>query len=891
MDSVAPIGATIANDIDNKSDKPQDKSNSATSTGNDVDTKPSRVKTYVVEDEHIVPFLLRVLLLTVLSILPALVFGVLFTYIGWGATVHKFLVQQIMYARMLGAFGAFIFIWLYVLDFSYWNGIFFICLKNILLLTSGLSIYGSGIFFAKEYPSMPLLLFLLSCPSYYALLRVALFRKVVLPHFLIALAYALFIGGSMGLGIWVWWVQTTGWFWPGKSDHVKIQFYEFMDCELPPHVNSTVILPSAPKLKSCQSAFLLWSGLMIASFSVISFSFVSYFLGKSLQAKSAKKAGTMARVFSVLMMIGFAGMWTAGSIAGSSLSMSNMVMTFSFGFLVCAVASVAGTVGVKNAHGEFINSKLAKRLSGAMKSDWAKAMLFFTSPLYIMFLLLSMLNQFFRVYLTPCTNRLLNDNDKLVGWKKSWTTMAVHRQIDGLMKWEWTSVLKKVQFIGILYFSFSVIIGKITYIILSELNVMLQSYPLWMVTIIFFSVGLTMFLNPAIPGVPVYLVGGVLLVGSAEVTFGFWIGAVYTCFVCFFIKLTAVAMQQKCFGEKLGSKVWVRQIVGVNSISIRAIKLILEKPGLNMAKVSILCGGPDWPTSVLTGILRLSVVQMQIGTLPIMGLIAPCVFAGAFQLKAGTNVLYTSLSTVALGAASGSQSLALLAAMFYIDKTVSARREELEKIPDDVEVKLADERSAEKAKRVREITQWKSAAPHARFLLIIGAVASNIYCLVFGFASSRCFENYAITDTVKDKLNGSTFNIVRGMFGWSIIGLVGFSILTYYLIGMWANKLLQKHSHDDDEVPHPFVAKEVVTQSKTKIAPRWHDTNEEHNRRIEKMDGATSNYNQNDSNVADGSNNNESVKFINEKKIITNTTINEETSNSNSTNAKTLVHL
>ena len=325
---------------------------------------------------------------------------------------------------------------------------------------------------------MPLLLFLLSCPSYYALLRVTLFRKVVLPHFLVALAYALFVGGSIGLGIWAWWVQSTGWFWPGKSDHVKIQFYEFMDCELPPHVNSTVILPSAPKLKACQSAFLLWSGLMIASFSVITFSFVSYFLGKSLQTKSTKKAGTMARVFSVLMMIGFAGMWTAGSIAGSSLSMSNMVMTFSFGFLICAIASVAGTVGFKNAHGEFVNSKLAKRLSSVMKSDWAKAMLFFTSPLYIMFLLLSMLNQFFRVYLTPCTNRLLNDNDKLVGWKKSWTTAAVHRQIDSLMEWEWTSVLKKVQFIGILYFSFSVIIGKITYIVLSELNVMLQSYPL-----------------------------------------------------------------------------------------------------------------------------------------------------------------------------------------------------------------------------------------------------------------------------------------------------------------------------------------------------------------------------------------------------------------------------
>ena len=34
------------------------------------------------------------------------------------------------------------------------------------------------------------------------------------------------------------------------------------------------------------------------------------------------------------------------------------------------------------------------------------------------------------------------------------------------------------------------------------------------------------------------------------------------------------------------------------------------------SQVSILCGGPDWPTSVLAGILRLSLVECEIGTLP-----------------------------------------------------------------------------------------------------------------------------------------------------------------------------------------------------------------------------------------------------------------------------------
>jgi hypothetical protein len=42
-----------------------------------------------------------------------------------------------------------------------------------------------------------------------------------------------------------------------------------------------------------------------------------------------------------------------------------------------------------------------------------------------------------------------------------------------------------------------------------------------------------------------------------------------TSLVCWCIKLNAVAMQQKCFGEYLGDRVWIRSFVGVNSLSIR----------------------------------------------------------------------------------------------------------------------------------------------------------------------------------------------------------------------------------------------------------------------------------------------------------------------------------
>ena len=43
------------------------------------------------------------------------------------------------------------------------------------------------------------------------------------------------------------------------------------------------------------------------------------------------------------------------------------------------------------------------------------------------------------------------------------------------------------------------------------------------------------------------------------------------------------------------------------------IDLFRARPGMSFGKCMILCGGPDWPTSVLAGILRLSLVQCTIG--------------------------------------------------------------------------------------------------------------------------------------------------------------------------------------------------------------------------------------------------------------------------------------
>ena len=63
------------------------------------------------------------------------------------------------------------------------------------------------------------------------------------------------------------------------------------------------------------------------------------------------------------------------------------------------------------------------------------------------------------------------------------------------------------------------------------------------------------------------------------------------------------------------------------------MRYILSQPGVTVAKASILCGGPDWPTSVLCGLLSLNCCSMLIGLTPIILFTTPGTLMGAFMTE------------------------------------------------------------------------------------------------------------------------------------------------------------------------------------------------------------------------------------------------------------------
>lgn len=103
-----------------------------------------------------------------------------------------------------------------------------------------------------------------------------------------------------------------------------------------------------------------------------------------------------------------------------------------------------------------------------------------------------------------------------------------------------------------------------------------------------------MFLLPPVPGAPIYLTLGIVIVPVGRESLGLVWCILYAMLISLFLKLLATFLQQKMIGGLLKGNIGVRQLVGVNTTLIRAMKLCLGERGLGAAKVSILCGGPDW---------------------------------------------------------------------------------------------------------------------------------------------------------------------------------------------------------------------------------------------------------------------------------------------------------
>lgn len=185
----------------------------------------------------------------------------------------------------------------------------------------------------------------------------------------------------------------------------------------------------------------------------------------------------------------------------------------------------------------------------------------------------------------------------------------------------------------------------------------------------------------------------------------------------------------------------MRSLIAINSSTTRAIRKILSTPGLSAAKVCILVGGPDWPTSVLTGILHLNPVSMVIGTLPVGFVIFAVTIAGACQLRRAEGGIWLSASSITLGIASAVTFVVLVASAYYIEETAEKHKDELDALPRDEEVEAADKEDEAKQAAFQRAIEWAPAPGWIKLNLVVALVLQILACYAaqfFGGCAPRC---------------------------------------------------------------------------------------------------------------------------------------------------------
>jgi len=266
----------------------------------------------------------------------------------------------------------------------------------------------------------------------------------------------------------------------------------------------------------------------------------------------------------------------------------------------------------------------------------------------------------------------------------------------------------------------------------------------------------------------------------------------------------------------LGGSLWVQQTVGVHTIFIRAIGKILKKPlrfGLSKEKVAILCGGPDWPTSVLTGIIKCNVFQMLIGTLPCIFLILPCVMAGASLLKEELRS-WSPLIVMGVGA---SQGATLLMATVFIVKEMEASHEELcKELPEHEALRLQSVAVAKAQLSYKRYTAWSALSLWLRLLLLSTVAVLLLTCWLCFFTGSAFFSTFEIggnvTAPIEDGgLNGTALNLLVAPGGHAVVGVYIGGFLPIILYTVLTNRHVRRRRSEEGDDDGQAAAEETAT--------------------------------------------------------------------------------
>jgi hypothetical protein len=358
---------------------------------------------------------------------------------------------------------------------------------------------------------------------------------------------------------------------------------------------------------------------------------------------------------------------------------------------------------------------------------------------------------------------------------------------------------------------FSIQVGsKATFVFLSYMIELLAPLELSYIILMIFVVGFVMFMLPVVPGMAVYLFIGILVPKAVvdrekpdkENEFAVFVkGVVVAVFLALILKLIA-CVGQYFIGYFLGKNIHIQKEFNVDQKPMRAAASVLTgrsdpcRPR-GIGKVIVLVGGPDWPVSVICGIIKVHIWGMLLYTIPVAIVQLPCILSGAYMIKTKPNeqTQDSMWRNVWSLIAAGGQGLCTLGAM-YVGQLAYTQDPKLLKEPEDPE-ELKTYRAVQELREDerQDLAIWEKVLRETRllsgdrrlgagwvlFLAVCLSLASNAVLLVDGLA----FENFELSSKISESidnygLGGNALNIVKPA-GWIVLATFTVSAILHVL--------------------------------------------------------------------------------------------------------------
>jgi len=477
--------------------------------------------------------------------------------------------------------------------------------------------------------------------------------------------------------------------------------------------------------------------------------------------------------------------WLAASVAAGDAGLSKMILRISVVVGVAAVCYMVWSLGPASIIDSCSSAEAVNLLMPVISSDWAKAaFVIIFLPLFPVFVVIEVFHMSVRCRIQGV----------LTQWERSrhhWITDEGAVAIDNIGSWHAAGVLTKSIWLGILYFLVQVGCGRGVVVFLAWVGEWSVNYSLPAILGILFGIGLMLFMLPPVPGCPIYIIAAILVTkrfedGGTHFIFGCLLATA----LCMAIKLAAVAMQQKLIGEPFSTSIAVKKFIAIYTPEMKAIRHILSKPGLRFDKVVVLCCGPDWPTSVLTGILNLPVLQMLLGTLPVVVVLLPFTLSASFMVHASRLQEQSLRQRRYEGLANAMLLLSMMlqmGGMLLIAHFTSLKREEFRAelaagawMRDPQEREVLERVGLDEARR--QATRWRALPQVLRLVLALGALAASLVVHIILLPFVKPFKDFSLEDKLSE-VQGVHFLINAP--GWVAIALLCFSVTCLAIFELW----------------------------------------------------------------------------------------------------------